>query len=91
MEVVRVTSKGQITIPRDIRTKMNIKRGDKIVFFEDNGKYFLQNSALISIRALEDLQNIMEGEAEKAGFKDSEDVVNYIKTIRKEKIHENND
>jgi len=85
MEVVRVTSKGQITIPRDIRTKMNIKRGDKIVFFEDNGKYFLQNSALISIRALEDLQNIMEGEAEKAGFKDSEDVVNYIKTIRKEK------
>ena len=84
MEVARVTSKGQITIPRDIRTKMNIKRGDKVVFFEDNGKYFLQNSALISIKALEDLQNIMEGEAEKAGFKDSEDVVNYIKTIRKE-------
>jgi len=86
MEVARVTSKGQITIPRDIRTKMNIKRGDKIVFFEDNGKYFLQNSALISIKALEDLQSIMEGEAEKAGFKDSEDVVNYIKSIRKEKI-----
>ena len=85
MEVARVTSKGQITIPRDIRTKMNIKRGDKIVFFEDNGKYFLQNSALISIKALEDLQSIMEGEEEKAGFKDSEDVVNYIKSIRKEK------
>ena len=40
MEVARVTSKSQITIPKNIRTKMNIKRGDKIVFFEDNGEYF---------------------------------------------------
>ncbi|MCL2411646.1 MAG: AbrB/MazE/SpoVT family DNA-binding domain-containing protein [Treponema sp.] len=85
MEVARVTSKGQITIPRDIRAKMNIKRGDKIVFLEDNGKYFLQNSALISIKALENIQNIMKGDAEKAGFNNPDDVVNYIKSIRKEK------
>jgi AbrB family looped-hinge helix DNA binding protein len=85
MEIARVTAKGQITIPRDIRLKMNIKRGDKIIFFEDNGKYFLQNSALISVKALEDFQKIMEGEAEIAGFKDPDDVVRYIKSIRKEK------
>ena len=85
MEMARVTSKGQITIPRDIRTKMNIKRGDKVVFFEDNGKYFLQNSALISLKALEDIQNVMKGEAKKAGFKNSDDVVNYIKLIRNNK------
>jgi len=84
MEMARVTSKGQITIPRDIRSKMNIKRGDKIVFFEDNGKYFLQNSALISIKALEDIQNVMENEAEKAGFRNPDDVVNFIKSNRKE-------
>jgi AbrB family looped-hinge helix DNA binding protein len=85
MEVARVTSKGQVTIPRDIRTKMNIKRGDKILFFEDNGKWFFQNSALIAIKALEDFQNIMKGEAEKAGFNGPDDVVKYIKTLRKEK------
>ena len=83
MEIAKVTSKGQITIPRDIRVKMNIKRGDKIVFFEDNGKYFLQNSASLAVKALEDIQNIMKGEAEKAGFNDSDDVVKYIKSLRK--------
>ena len=83
MEIAKVTSKGQITIPRDIRAKMNIKRGDKIVFFEDNGKYFFQNSASIAVKALENFQNNMKGEAEKAGFKDSDDVVKYIKSLRK--------
>jgi len=80
MEVARVTSKGQITIPRDIRTKMEIKKGDKILFIEENGKYFLCNSASI---ALKYIQKSMEGEAERAGFKDPDDVVKYIKARRK--------
>ena len=34
MEIAKVTSKGQITIPRDIRAKMDLKKGDKILIFE---------------------------------------------------------
>jgi len=80
MEVAKITSKGQVTIPRDIRVKMDLKKGDKILFFEENGKYFLQNSNSI---ALKKLQDIMKGEAEKAGFNDPDDVVKYIKSRRK--------
>jgi len=80
MEVARITSKGQVTIPRDIRVKMDLKKGDKILFFEENGKYFLQNSASI---ALKNIQDIMKGEAERAGFNDPDDIVKYIKTRRK--------
>jgi len=80
MEVAKVTSKGQVTIPRDIRVKMDLKKGDKILFFEENGKYFLQNSASI---ALKNFQNIMKGEAKKAGFNTPDDVVKYIKSRRK--------
>jgi antitoxin PrlF len=80
MEVARVTSKGQVTIPRDIRVKMDLKKGDKILFFEENGKYFLQNSASI---ALKKIQDIMKGEAEEAGFNNPDDVVKYIKSRRK--------
>ncbi|GBU28770.1 hypothetical protein R84B8_02332 [Treponema sp. R8-4-B8] len=80
MEVARITSKGQVTIPRDIRVKMDLKKGDKILFFEENGKYFLQNSASI---ALKNFQNIMKGEAKQAGFNDPDDVVKYIKSRRK--------
>jgi AbrB family looped-hinge helix DNA binding protein len=80
MEIAKVTSKGQITIPRDIRVKLDIKKGDKILIFEENGKYFFQNSASV---ALKSIQNIMKGEAEKAGFNDPDDVVKYIKSRRK--------
>jgi AbrB family looped-hinge helix DNA binding protein len=80
MEVAKVTSKGQITIPRDIRVKMELKKGDKILFFEENGKYFLLNSASI---ALKSIQDSMKGEAERAGFKNPDDVVKYIKSRRK--------
>ena len=84
MEVVaKINSRGQITIPHDIRVKMALKEGDKIVIFEDNGKYFFQNSASVALKALEDIQNSMKGEAEKAGFNNPDDVVKYIKTLRK--------
>ena len=80
MEIAKVTSKGQITIPRDIRAKMGLKKGDKIIFFEEDGRYFLQNSASI---ALKNFQESMKGESEKAGFTNPDDVVEYIKSRRK--------
>ena len=73
------------TRPQDIRVKMNIKKGDKIVFVEDNGKYFLQNTASTALQALEEIQNSMKGEAKKAGFNNPDDVVKYIKSLRKAK------
>jgi AbrB family looped-hinge helix DNA binding protein len=82
MDIAKVTSKGQITIPRDIRTKMDLKKGDKILIFEDNGKYFFQNSASAILRTF---QESMKGEAEKAGFYDPDDIVKYIKSRRKER------
>ena len=80
MEIAKVTSKGQITIPRDIRVKMDLKTGDKILIFEDNGKYFFQNSASVALKAF---QESMKGEAEKAGFNNPDEVVKYIKSRRK--------
>lgn len=80
MEVAKVTAKGQVTIPRNIRVKMDLKRGDSVVFFEDNGKYFLKNSIEITLK---NFQDSMKGEAGLAGFNDPDDVVGYIKSRRK--------
>ena len=80
MELAKVTSKGQITIPRDVRVKMNLKTGDKILFFEENGKFFLQNSNSI---VLADFQRAMKGASKQGGFKDTDDVVKYIKELRR--------
>jgi AbrB family looped-hinge helix DNA binding protein len=80
VELVKVTSKGQITIPRDIRQKLSLETGDKILFFEENGRYFFQNSRSSTLKTF---QEAMKGEAKKTGFKDPDDVVNYIKAMRK--------
>jgi hypothetical protein len=37
------------------------------------------------MKALKEFQNSMKGEAKKAGFNDPDDVVKYIKSLRKAK------
>ena len=91
MELAKVTSSGQITLPSTIRKKLGVKEGDKVLFVEDDGKIVLLNSSVI---AIEKLQHTMKGEAEKTGITSEEDVVNLCKDIRKEVYankYENND
>ena len=38
---MRVTTKGQVTIPQDIRDKMNIRPGAEVDFVEKEGKVLL--------------------------------------------------
>ncbi|HBE78659.1 MAG TPA: AbrB/MazE/SpoVT family DNA-binding domain-containing protein [Firmicutes bacterium] len=91
MELSRISSKGQVTIPIDIRKKLSLKEGDKVLFVEEEGKVFIANASLV---ALKKIQVAMEGEAEKAGLKTEQDVADLVKSIRKElweKNYENND
>jgi len=81
MDVARITTKGQITIPVEIRRKLNLKEGDKIIFLEQDGRIYFENAALLAFTRIQDA---MAGEAEKAGFKSPEDVNDYVKEIRKE-------
>jgi AbrB family looped-hinge helix DNA binding protein len=79
MELAKLTSKGQITIPVEIRKKLKLKEGDKVFFLEEKGKIYFENA---SQAALRDFQNQMIGQAAKAGFETEDDVVEYIKTLR---------
>ena len=91
MDVARITTKGQITIPVEIRRKLNLKEGDKIIFLEQDGRIYFENAALLAFTRIQDA---MAGEAEKAGFKSPEDVNDFVKEIRKEiwdKRYANND
>lgn len=81
MEVAKLSSKGQITIPVSIRNKLKLKTGDKVLIFEENGRFYLENSAMVAFNRVADA---FEGEAAKAGFENEEDMQNYMKEIRKE-------
>ncbi len=87
MELAKVTIRGQITIPIEIRKKLNIKDGDKVVFLEENGKIIMENSAMLALR---EVQDAFKGEAERLGLKNEQDVVNLVKEIRKEMWEERN-
>ena len=91
MEVARITTKGQITIPIEIRKKLNLKEGDKIIFFEQDGRIYFENAALLTFNRIQDA---MEGEAQKAGYNSLEEMNELVKEIRKEmweERYENND
>jgi len=79
MELAKLTSKGQITIPIQIRKKLKLKEGDKVFFIEEKGKIIFQNASQVVLGAF---QKEMTGEAGRAGFSSEEDVAYYIKDLR---------
>ena len=81
MEIAKVTSDGQITIPSDIRKKLNIKDGDKVMFMDSGEGVLMFNSSMV---ALKQFQNNMAGEAEKAGLSTEDDVVALCRMVRKD-------
>jgi antitoxin PrlF len=87
MELAKITSKGQITIPIGIRRALGLKDGDKVVFFQQGGKVVMENSSLIALR---EIQQAFSGEAERLGLKDESDVVALVKEVRKEMKEERN-
>lgn len=54
----------------------------KVLFEESRGKVYITNASQIT---LANVQIQMQGEAEKAGFQTEDDVVAYIKELRKAK------
>ncbi|NPV80522.1 MAG: AbrB/MazE/SpoVT family DNA-binding domain-containing protein [Firmicutes bacterium] len=90
-DLAKVSSKGQVTIPVDIRRKLKLKEGDKVLFMAEGDRVFLANASLV---ALKDMQQAMKGLAEKQGLVSEADVSRLVKEVRKElweQRHEGND
>ncbi len=57
MPTAKITSKGQITIPSEVRSSMGLSPGDKIVFFADeNGDFIVRR-----VGSIMDLRGILAG------------------------------
>ena len=44
MELAKLTSRCQLTLPREVRQRLGVKEGDKVVFLEENGRIFIENA-----------------------------------------------
>ena len=81
MEIAKISSKGQITIPVSIRKKLRLKSGDKVVIQEENGRFYFDNAAFVAFTRVE---QAFDGAAEEAGFSSEEEMQEYMNGIRQE-------
>lgn len=77
----KVMSKGQVTIPKDVRTALGVTSGDRISFIVEGNTVRIVNSA---VYAMQLLQNELQGEAEHTGLTSDDDVMALVKELRVE-------
>jgi len=77
----RVMAKGQVTIPKNVRTALGIETGDRVTFIVDGTNVRVVNSA---VYALTKFQEQLKGDAANAGFATEEDIANWITNSRRE-------
>lgn len=80
MNLVKLSSNGQITVPVEIRKLLRLKSGDKIMMYQnDSGEVVLNNA---SANALFKVQKAMTGVAERLGVQDEDDVQKLVNEVR---------
>ncbi|MBQ3104331.1 MAG: AbrB/MazE/SpoVT family DNA-binding domain-containing protein [Lachnospiraceae bacterium] len=76
----RVMSKGQVTIPKNIRAVLGISTGDRVTFVVENGVVRVINSA---VYAMQRFQEQMQGQAAAVKLTSEEDVAEWITESRR--------
>ncbi len=85
MEIAKLSSKGQITLPVSVRRKLKLKSGDQIVIQEENGRFYFDNAALVAFTRVE---RAFDGAAEEAGFATEEALQEFVTEMRGEEEKE---
>jgi len=80
MNLAKVSANGQVTVPVEIRRKLNLKEGDKIIFFERNDGEVVINNA--SSTAIINAQKAFEGAAKDFGVNSEDDVQRLVDKVR---------
>ena len=75
----KVMSKGQVTIPKDVREVLGVTSGDRVSFIVEGNTVRIVNSA---VYAMQLLQSEMAGEAERTGLTSDDDVIALVKELR---------
>jgi len=84
MEISRISSKGQVTIPKPIRELLKLNEGDRVAFLEDNGKIVITKASLIALR---ELQDALSSQAQEKGIAE-QDLLNELEIVREEMWNE---
>jgi len=80
LNLAKLTTSGQVTVPVEIRSFLNLKVGDKILFFKnENGEVVIDNA---SVNAIRKAQEAFEGVAEKLGNPGEDEIQSWVNDVR---------
>ena len=77
----KVMSKGQVTIPKDIRSQIKVSEGDRVTFICEGDYAIMMNANLYAMRTL---QKEIAGEWEQAGINSENDIAELCREVRAE-------
>lgn len=80
IDSAKVMSKGQVTIPADVRKALGVSEGDRVSFVVDGNNVRIVNAAVF---AMQMLQTALDGEAERLNLTEDE-AAKLVKDIRRE-------
>lgn len=77
----KVMSKGQITLPKEIREQLGVGTGDRVTLICEGNRVIMMNAAVYAMKML---QNGMKDEQGKCGLENEEDIQALIAEVREE-------
>ena len=80
MNLAKVSANGQVTVPVEIRRKLDLKEGDKILFYERRDGEIVINNA--SATAIIKAQKAFNGAARDFGISSEEEVQYLVDEVR---------
>ena len=88
MDITKITSRGQVVIPQEIREKEGLREGEKLLVYDLNGTIILKRlEGLEAAKSVEDFEAILKSmwAKTKARGVTARDVEREIAAYRKEK------
>lgn len=60
IKTIKISEKGQIAIPKSIRTSAGLNKGDNLIIIQDNGRILLEKSDNISKKMKDDFKDLLK-------------------------------
>jgi len=79
MNLAKISANGQVTVPVEIRRKLRLKEGDKLLFVERGGEVVINNA---SATAIIQAQAAFAGAAQDFGVANDDDVQKLVDEVR---------
>lgn len=81
MNIAKISTKGQVTLPIDVRRKLNLNEGDYLLISEENGRYYIENAEhvqhILSEKAFVYSADALETKLDKADLLAAESQIRY--------------